>query len=112
VDAYSKVLYPKHETLQKLKEYESDKLKVLKSAGQRYLYEKQKREEGAKDQEMDEEEKKQVDTIDWYDFVVVEKIDLFGDEEMEEEEEGRGEQVLGEDERRKMEQIQFEMQER
>lgn len=28
----------------------------------------------------------QVDTIDWHDFVVVEKIDLFDDEDMKDQE--------------------------
>jgi hypothetical protein len=29
-----------------------------------------------------DDEQMQMDTIDWYDFVVVEKIDLYDDEEM------------------------------
>jgi G3E family GTPase len=34
-----------------------------------------------------DEEQMQVDNIDWYDFVVVEKIDLYDDEEMKAQDE-------------------------
>ena len=35
----------------------------------------------------------QVDTIDWHDFVVVEKIDLYDDEEMKDEEDAEAEEM-------------------
>ncbi len=34
-----------------------------------------------------DEEQMQIDTIDWHDFVVVEKIDLYDDEEMKAQDE-------------------------
>jgi hypothetical protein len=36
----------------------------------------------------------QVDNIDWHDFVVVEKIDLYDDEEMKAQEEAEREELL------------------
>lgn len=35
----------------------------------------------------------QIDTIDWHDFVVVEKIDLYDDEEMKAQEEAEREEL-------------------
>lgn len=35
----------------------------------------------------------QVDTIDWHDFVVVEKIDLYDDEEMKAQEDAEKEEL-------------------
>ena len=35
----------------------------------------------------------QIDTIDWHDFVVVEKIDLYDDEEMKAQEEAERQEL-------------------
>ena len=89
VEAYSKVLIPRNEALAKLTKYQQDSLEVLRSAGERYLWEKMQDEEHRKknDKEDDNKDEQMQDNIDWYDFVVVEKIDLYDDEEMKEVEE-------------------------
>jgi hypothetical protein len=46
----------------------------------------------------------EIDTIDWHDFVVVEKIDLYEDEEMKDEEDEE-ERKLREQEEKKQELI-------
>jgi hypothetical protein len=57
----------------------------MKSAGERHLwdrYQEEKRgEEGTKQQQAKKEEDVEMQ-VDWHEFVVVEKIDLYDDEEM------------------------------
>ena len=65
----------------------------MRIAGQRHLWEKAKEEEhrlrvqenGDIDYKEGEDDM-DVDMVDWHDFVVVEKIDLYDDEEMKNEE--------------------------
>ena len=57
---------------------------ILKSAGERYLWEKMREEEN-KEEEQNEEKDMEIDLTDWHDFVIVEKIDLYEDEEMKPE---------------------------
>jgi splicing factor 3A subunit 1 len=45
VESYSKVLLPRNDYLSKLKKFSSDPHEVLKSAGERYLWDKHVEEE-------------------------------------------------------------------
>jgi splicing factor 3A subunit 1 len=90
VESYSKVLIPRNDQLARLQKFTQDPSLILKTAGDRYLWDKYQEEEhkkrgeeagGAKAAQVSEEQM-QIDQIDWHDFVVVEKIDLYDDEEM------------------------------
>ena len=63
----------------------------MKSGGERHLWERMKDEEhrlkGEDELNNRDEAMMEIDTIDWHDFVVVEKIDLYDDEEMKNDEE-------------------------
>jgi hypothetical protein len=65
-------------------------MEVMKAAGERHLWERQRDEEqrlkGDDEFALNNETPMEIDTIDWHDFVVVEKIDLYEDEEMKDEE--------------------------
>lgn len=91
VGSYSKILSDKKEKIKKLVQYSNDKEIILKEANNRVLYEKKlkKMQKSKKFNETDfmtEEEKKKMQVINWYDFVVVDVID-FDDEENQKEEE-------------------------
>lgn len=73
----------------------------MRSAGDRYLWDKIQEEERMRsDQQADQsnpqkdEEQMQIEAIDWHDFVVVEKIDLYDDEEMRLQEEQEQQELV------------------
>lgn len=57
-------------------------MSILNRCGERFEYEHMQRQMKKKQDELEEEERQQMAQIDWNDFVVVETIDLFGDEEL------------------------------
>lgn len=72
---------PRNELLQRYQVFADDRLEILRAGGERHLYavqEEQKQrqskpQESTKDEDMD---------IDWHDFVIVEQIDLYEDQDM------------------------------
>ena len=81
VEQYSRLLMPRNELLQRYQVFADDRLEILRAGGERHLYavqEEQKQrqskpQESTKDEDMD---------IDWHDFVIVEQIDLYEDQDM------------------------------
>jgi len=65
-------------------------MEIMRHAGERFMWAKMQEEEqklrGDEDVGTNVEEQMQVDTIDWYDFVVVEQIDLYDDVDMQAQE--------------------------
>lgn len=92
VESYSKVLIPRQEQLVKMQRYSADPTEILRATGDRYLWDKyqeeKRQEEAANPQlqqqqaQLQQQEDAQMMDIDWGDFVVVGKIDLYDDEEM------------------------------
>jgi splicing factor 3A subunit 1 len=82
VDSYSRCLVPKKDELTKLQRYVEDPTTILELGTDRYEFEKEQMmvERKAKDEKAKEEEK-EVDLIDWHDFVTVETIH-FDDDDM------------------------------
>lgn len=85
---------PRKDLLEKYQTYKHDQNAILRATGERYLWDKYQEEEAKKRAEdpmaaaqaiRAQEDQMMVDQsnqIDWQDFVVVEKIDLYDDEEM------------------------------
>lgn len=98
VGSYSKILSDKKEKIKKLVQYSNDKEIILKEANNRVLYEKKikKMQKSKKFNETDfmtEEEKKKMQVINWYDFVVVDIIDFDDEKEENQKEEEEKEQI-------------------
>jgi splicing factor 3A subunit 1 len=88
IESYQRVLNPRKDQVEKLQRFTLEQETILRQAGERYLWDRyqeeeaKKREEGGaalKNGQAAQDEEMQ---IDWHDFVVVEKIDLYDDEEM------------------------------
>ena len=96
------MLVPRNDQLAKLQRYISDSSFILKTTGDRYLWDRYQEDKRAEEgqpktaqQQAPLDEQMQVDQqIDWYEFVVVEKIDLYDDEEMKMIEEAEAEEEL------------------
>jgi splicing factor 3A subunit 1 len=78
VDIYKNLLTKTHDA--KLESYASDKDQIMKAAMKRYLYEKKQKENLKKKDQISEQERQQMQMIDWYDFVIVENIDFTPEE--------------------------------
>jgi len=82
VDAYSKCANPTKVDVIKLQQFANDKMAILNAAGDRFTFESQQTQTKKKKEDVEEEERAQMAQIDWNEFVVVETIDLFDDEEL------------------------------
>jgi len=82
VDAYSKCANPTKVDVLKLQRFANDKMEILNAAGDRFTFESQQTQTKKKKEDVEEEERVQMAQIDWNEFVVVETIDLFDDEEL------------------------------
>jgi splicing factor 3A subunit 1 len=82
VDAYSKCINPSRVDVTKLQQYANDKMAILTTAGERFDYDLQQSQAKKKKDEGDDEERAMMAQIEWNDFVIVETIDLFDDEEL------------------------------
>ena len=98
--------------------FQQDKWPILRSAAERYLWERRQDEEqrrkaeemGGEDEEMGGNQEEEA--IEWHDFVVVEKIELYDDEEMKAiEEEERGVKEREQEEKNKKMQIKQQIEE-
>eukprot|EP01016_Furgasonia_blochmanni_P005765 TRINITY_DN12269_c0_g1_i15.p1 TRINITY_DN12269_c0_g1~~TRINITY_DN12269_c0_g1_i15.p1 ORF type:complete len:755 (+),score=132.50 TRINITY_DN12269_c0_g1_i15:33-2297(+) len=82
VDAYVKCLAPRKEDIVRLQTNITDKMSILNRCGERFEYENMQMQAKKKKEEIDEEERRQMAEIDWNDFVIVETIDLFENEDL------------------------------
>jgi splicing factor 3A subunit 1 len=82
VDAYSKCIAPRKEEVERLKENIVAKMSILNRCGERFDFENTQLQAKKKKEEIDEEERAQMALIDWNDFIVVETIDLYENEEL------------------------------
>eukprot|EP00741_Cyanophora_paradoxa_P022730 tig00021501_g21952.t1 len=82
VDQYTKVLIPEKTMLERLRKDFADKEEILQRAVKRAEWD-QEQEKKRKEQEQEADaERSAMFTIDWHDFVVVEKIEFDGDEDL------------------------------
>lgn len=77
-------MLPRSDTMQRYRQFAQDPLSILKAGAQRQMYDEYKQQlqqttadTAAQDEEMTED-------LDWENFVVVEKIDIYDDAEMRE----------------------------
>lgn len=82
-DAYSKVLMPKKGIVEELRKNNLDRTTVLERCLHRLEWEKQQEKARQKAEDEVENERAQMASIDWHDFVVVETIEFADDEDDE-----------------------------
>ncbi|KAK9807061.1 hypothetical protein WJX72_012308 [[Myrmecia] bisecta] len=82
-DAYSKVLMPPKGTMERLQRDTSDRTIILERCLRRLEWERVKEREQKAAADQAEAERLAMQSIDWHDFVVVETIDFFEDEDAE-----------------------------
>ncbi|GLT34580.1 hypothetical protein SLA2020_090880 [Shorea laevis] len=80
-DAYSKVLMPPKGLTEKLRKSVSDMTTVLERCLHRLEWERSQEQARQKAEDEIEQERQQMQMIDWHDFVVVESIDFADDED-------------------------------
>ena len=83
VDAYAKVLQPSSEQTERMKA-KKDRMKALESAVHRWEWRRSEEERKKKDAVHVDQERSAFQSIDWFDFTVVETID-FGEDELYEQ---------------------------
>ena len=79
VDAYAKVLQPSNEQMDRLRA-KKDRMKALESSVHRWEWTRSEEERKKKDAVHVDEERSAFQSIDWFDFTVVETIDFAEDE--------------------------------
>ena len=79
VDAYAKVLQPSEEQLDRMRA-KKDRMKALESSVHRWEWMRSEEERKKKDAVHVDEERSAFQSIDWFDFTVVETIDFADDE--------------------------------
>eukprot|EP00884_Botryococcus_braunii_P002572 jgi/Botrbrau1/12315/Bobra.0205s0013.1 len=82
-DAYSRVLMPEKGLEEKLRKDLDDRLGILERCLKRLEWEKAKEKESKEASDQLEAERLAMQSIDWHEFVVVETIDFFDDEDAE-----------------------------
>ena len=79
VDAYAKVLQPSNEQMERIRA-KKDRMKALESSVHRWEWTRSEEERKKKDAVHVDEERSAFQSIDWFDFTVVETIDFAEDE--------------------------------
>mmetsp|Transcript_7150 Transcript_7150/g.10551 ORF Transcript_7150/g.10551 Transcript_7150/m.10551 type:complete len:515 (+) Transcript_7150:824-2368(+) len=82
VEAYSKCLLPKLEDVKFLQQNVTEREKVLQRCLDRFQQQRTSVKNEKTKEEIEEEERQQTAMIDWHDFVVVETIDFYENEEL------------------------------
>ncbi|BDA49786.1 Splicing factor 3A subunit 1 [Coccomyxa sp. Obi] len=82
-DAYSKVLMPPKGLMEKLRRNSTDRVALLERCLRRLEFERKKEAEDKAAAEQIEAERAAMQAVDWHDFVVVETIDFYADEDAE-----------------------------
>eukprot|EP00208_Stichococcus_sp_RCC1054_P004291 CAMPEP_0206141514 /NCGR_PEP_ID=MMETSP1473-20131121/13203_1 /ASSEMBLY_ACC=CAM_ASM_001109 /TAXON_ID=1461547 /ORGANISM="Stichococcus sp, Strain RCC1054" /LENGTH=517 /DNA_ID=CAMNT_0053536115 /DNA_START=340 /DNA_END=1890 /DNA_ORIENTATION=- len=82
-DAYSRVLMPPAGTTEKLRKNAADRAHILEKCLKRLEWEKVASSQAKAEADAKEAERMAMQSIDWHDFVVVETIDFYQDEEAE-----------------------------
>eukprot|EP01017_Pseudomicrothorax_dubius_P004815 TRINITY_DN1106_c0_g1_i4.p1 TRINITY_DN1106_c0_g1~~TRINITY_DN1106_c0_g1_i4.p1 ORF type:complete len:617 (+),score=193.87 TRINITY_DN1106_c0_g1_i4:258-2108(+) len=82
VDSYSKIIMPRQEELTKLQTNVREPMFILSRCGDKFEYEKARMMESKKKEELAEEERLAMAQIDWDNFVIVETITMFDEENL------------------------------
>ena len=76
-------MLPRSEMMQRYRQFATDKLAILKAGAQRQLYEEWRLANLAANQKQAEDEQSLLDEdLEWDHFVVVEKIDIYDEQEL------------------------------